>query len=105
MHSLFVLGIGAIAVTTPVAARAYETTSAAFRTFAAVAIAAQVRQDTTARDTTAQHLGRVVITEKAGKRSGYAERRSTTALKTDTPLIDTPQSVTVVSRRLIADQS
>jgi catecholate siderophore receptor len=36
---------------------------------------------------------------------GYAVRRTTTATKTDTPLRDTPQSVSVVSRDVIADQS
>ena len=66
----------------------------------------QAKQDTTKRDSTnARSLRRVVITEKAGKRSGYAVPRTTTATKTDTPLRDTPQSVTVVSRRLIADQA
>jgi len=66
----------------------------------------QAKQDTTKRDSTNAHsLRRVVITEKAGKRTGYAVPRTTTATKTDTPLRDTPQSVTVVSRRLIADQA
>jgi catecholate siderophore receptor len=46
-----------------------------------------------------------VITEKGGNRTGYAVPRTTTATKTDTPLRDTPQAVTVVSRRLIADQA
>jgi catecholate siderophore receptor len=41
-----------------------------------------------------------------GSRSvGYATRRTTTATKTDTPLRDTPQSVSVVTGELIADQS
>jgi catecholate siderophore receptor len=41
-----------------------------------------------------------------GSRSvGYAARRTTTATKTDTPLRDTPQSVSVVTGELIADQS
>src|SRR5262245_22384499 len=36
---------------------------------------------------------------------GYLVERSRTATKTDTPLIDVPQSVSVVSRDLIQDQS
>src|SRR5262245_49001868 len=63
------------------------------------------KQDTTPRDSTAQTLGRVVIKEKATKRSGYTTTRSSFATKTDTPLRDTPQSVSIVNRQLIADQS
>ncbi|HEX6369271.1 MAG TPA: TonB-dependent siderophore receptor [Longimicrobium sp.] len=41
-----------------------------------------------------------------GSRSvGYAARRTTTATRTDTPLRDTPQSVSVVTGELIADQA
>jgi catecholate siderophore receptor len=41
-----------------------------------------------------------------GSRSvGYAARRTTTATRTDTPLRDAPQSVSVVTGELIADQS
>ena len=65
----------------------------------------QARQDTTRRDSTAQTLKRVVITEKAAKRRGYTTDRTTTATKTNTPLRDTPQAVSVVGRDLIADQS
>ena len=65
----------------------------------------QVKQDTTRRDSTAQTLGRVVIKENATKRSGYTTARSTFATKTDTPLRDTPQAVSIVNRQLIADQS
>src|SRR5262245_29220236 len=67
--------------------------------------ALQAKQDTTSRDSSAHTLGRVVIKEKATKQSGYSATRITTATKTDTPLRDTPQSVSVVSRQLIADQS
>jgi catecholate siderophore receptor len=73
---------------------------------ASTSIAAfQTKQDTTRRDSTAQTLGRVVIKEKAAKRSGYTTSRTTTATKTDTPLRDTPQSVSIVNRQLLADQS
>jgi catecholate siderophore receptor len=41
-----------------------------------------------------------------GARSqGYAATRTTTATKTDTPLRDTPQSVSIVTREVIADQA
>jgi len=65
----------------------------------------QAKQDTTRRDSTAQTLGRLVIKGKATKRSGYTTPRSSFATKTDTPLRDTPQSVSIVNRQLIADQS
>lgn len=41
----------------------------------------------------------------AERSQGYAPVRSTTATKTDTPLRDTPQSVSVVTSEAIADQS
>ena len=41
----------------------------------------------------------------AARERGYATLRSTSATKTDTPLRDVPQSVSVVTRELIADQS
>ena len=37
--------------------------------------------------------------------SGYSATRSTTATKTDTPLINIPQSVSVVTKEFIRDQS
>jgi catecholate siderophore receptor len=55
-----------------------------------------------ARDSSTHTLARVVVT--AARRRAYTARNSTTAMKTDTPLRDTPQSVTVVTRALIADQ-
>ncbi|HET7231133.1 MAG TPA: TonB-dependent siderophore receptor [Longimicrobium sp.] len=41
----------------------------------------------------------------AGRSRGYASARSSTATRTDTPLRDTPQSVSVVTSEVIADQS
>ena len=95
MHSLFVLTFGVLAVVSPATASASPAGSAVI----------QARQDTTKRDTTAQNLRRVVITEKATKKTGYGVTHTTTATKTDTPLRDTPQSVSIVSKQLIADQS
>jgi catecholate siderophore receptor len=43
-----------------------------------------------------------VVGEQA---SGYAAKRSRTATKTDTALLDTPQSITVVTQELIRDQA
>jgi catecholate siderophore receptor len=97
------LTIGAITIATARTATA-STISTVDRS-ARFAARFQVRQDTTRRDSTAQRLGRVVIKERATKPSGYAVPRTTTATKTDTPLRDTPQSVTIVNRQLIADQS
>ena len=37
--------------------------------------------------------------------NGYAVKTNSTALKTDTPLLDTPQSITVVTKELIRDQA
>jgi catecholate siderophore receptor len=95
MRSLFVLTLGAIAVISPATAIASPGASAAV----------QARQDTTKRDTTAQNLRRVTIIEKAAKKTGYGVSRTSTATKTDTPLRDTPQSVSIVSKQLIADQA
>ncbi|HYJ81171.1 MAG TPA: TonB-dependent siderophore receptor [Longimicrobiaceae bacterium] len=41
----------------------------------------------------------------AERSRGYATRRTTSATRTDTPLRDAPQSVSVVTRELIADQA
>lgn len=43
--------------------------------------------------------------QAGGPVNGYVARRSDTATKTDTPLIETPQSVTVVTRQQMDDQS
>jgi iron complex outermembrane receptor protein len=41
----------------------------------------------------------------SGPVNGYVARRSDSATKTDTPLIETPQSVTVVTRQQMTDQA
>lgn len=43
--------------------------------------------------------------QAGGPVNGYVARRSDTATKTDTPLIETPQSVTVVTRQQMDDQA
>jgi catecholate siderophore receptor len=47
----------------------------------------------------------VTVTGAAVRRAGYAPRHSSTATRTDTPLRDVPQAVTVVGAPLIADQA
>ncbi len=58
-----------------------------------------------ARGDSARTLRRVTVNARATRRAGYATRRTTTATRTDTPLRDTPQAVTLVTRALIADQA
>jgi catecholate siderophore receptor len=48
--------------------------------------------------------GMKVVAERS-RRAGYVTTRSRTATRTDTPLRDTPQSATVLTRTLIADQA
>lgn len=57
-----------------------------------------------ARTDSTRTLKRVVVTARR-KEHGYAARRSTSAMRTDTPLRDVPQAVTVVTHELIADQA
>jgi len=45
------------------------------------------------------------LTVVAARSAGYATRRTTSATRTDTPLRDAPQAVSVVSAELIADQA
>ena len=56
-------------------------------------------------DSAAQTLDAVVVVRSGSRQAGYATRRSTTATRTDTPLLDVPQAVSVVTRELIADQA
>ena len=63
-------------------------------------VAQQVPQDTSVRT-----LPKVVVVDRAPRRAGYAGARSRTATKTDLPLLNTPQAVSVVTKTLIADQA
>jgi iron complex outermembrane recepter protein len=56
-------------------------------------------------DTEAKTLSKVRVEESVGDEAGYAPRRAGTATKTDTPLIETPQAITVVTADQIRDQS
>src|SRR6478672_5945663 len=53
----------------------------------------------------ARQLGAVEVVAKRARRAGYLVTSSRTAMKTDTPLRDTPQSATVLTERFIADQA
>lgn len=58
-------------------------------------------QTTGAEPDTASWIGDVVVT---GSRQVYAAAGSTSATRTDTPLIETPQSVQVITRTLLQEQ-
>jgi len=68
----------------------------------AIAATHAARADDAATDPTP--LPKVTVTGEH-ESEGYLADRSRTAMKTDTPLIDVPQSVSVVTRDLIQDQS
>lgn len=50
-------------------------------------------------------LDKVEVTAEAPDRNSYHAGRSSTATRTDTPLVDVPQSITVVTRAQVQDQS
>lgn len=56
-------------------------------------------------DSSGTRLRPVVVTADSLRMRGYFASRLTSAMKTDTPLRSTPQAITVVTRRLIADQA
>ncbi|HET6779446.1 MAG TPA: TonB-dependent siderophore receptor [Gemmatimonadales bacterium] len=65
-------------------------------------VVAQAKPETPAqRDTTPLTLPTI---EVKGTRAAYLASRSSTATKTNTPLRDVPQSATVITREVIADQ-
>jgi len=55
--------------------------------------------------TRARELAGVKVVGERTRRTSYGVTRSRTGTKTDTPLRDTPQSATVLSRAVIADQA
>ena len=55
-----------------------------------------------ARDTVPMSLPTIEV--KGAARAGYQAQQTSTATKTDTPLRDVPQSVTVIGKNVIADQ-
>ena len=67
-----------------------------------LALTAPVRAEEAAVPRKAQELDRV---EVVGKADPYQVKESSTATKTPTPLLDTPQSITVVPQQVIRDQA
>ncbi len=94
-------------ITTPPFARraACLAASAVLTTLPALA-----QQATTPPDAAAGTLGEIRVKASAERETatspvvGYRARRAATATKTDTPLAETPQSVTVVTRDQLVDQ-
>jgi len=50
-------------------------------------------------------LAEMAVYGSQGTATGYQARQGTTAMKTETPLVDVPQSISVVTRELIDDQA
>lgn len=73
--------------------------------------AAVVVQEAAAASSSAATLPEVKVTGAAARETatgpvtGYVARQAATATKTDTPLIETPQSITVVTRDQMVDQN
>src|SRR6185436_10802163 len=61
--------------------------------------------DSLARRTRARELSAMRVIGERARRARYAATASRSAMKTDTPLRDTPQSATVLTRSVIADQA
>ena len=96
-HRLAAIALGAITALSPLAAHAQQAEQAPAP--APTASAPEVITLPTVRvKATAEQEN------PTGPVSGYKARRATTATKTDTPLKDTPLSVTVLTRDLIVDQ-
>jgi catecholate siderophore receptor len=83
---------------------AFALTTTAALTLAPSRVKAQ-STDIQRRDSVPRQLGTVVVKASRGRQSSYAVPQITSATKTDTPLRDTPQSVTIVTGQLIADQA
>ena len=67
---------------------------------------AVVRSDTGAtRQRKPTELDRVRVVDRAARRESYSTTSSRSLTRTDTPLRDTPQSATVLTRAVIADQA
>src|SRR5919112_775130 len=67
-----------------------------------VALAQGVPSKQTSPDSVPMSLPTIEVTGAAG--TSYLPRQTTSATKTDTPLRDVPQSVTVITKDVIADQ-
>ncbi len=63
------------------------------------------REDESSTSKRQQTLGRILVDGERLEDAPYGASRSNTATKTDTPLIETPQSVTVITSEQIRDQA
>lgn len=66
---------------------------------------AGAQTESSATSNEAKTLSKIRVEESVSDEKGYAPRRSGTATKTDTPLLETPQAITVVTAEQIRDQS
>ena len=91
-----------VALTMPAQASGATTARAALQQQGVTAAdsAARLRDSSLTRE-----LERVVIIGARAARAGYTATHSLSAMRTDTPLRDTPQSVTVLTQQVIADQA
>ncbi len=87
--------------------RPLAATALAFASFAVLAQSAEPAQVAFAADAAADpvKLDTVEITADAPDSKGYHSSRSSAGTRTDTPLVDVPQSITVVTRAQVQDQS
>jgi catecholate siderophore receptor len=96
-------------VRSPALSGTYTAPQALRMLLAGSGMSAQFADGETALVTRGESLGGAYrltpLTVVAGRSVGYATPRTTSATRTDTPLRDAPQSVSVVTGELIADQS
>lgn len=76
-----------------------------FTNSSTVAITAPIVRDGTASISGAIELDPVVVQGNGDGSTGYVATRSATGTKTNTPLIETPQSVTVLTRKELNDRN
>jgi catecholate siderophore receptor len=100
MHQSFVVALASGAVlaafTSPLKAQEQRLPAADSATRTADSVAGRAR---------ARELSAMRVVGERASRARYVVTSSRTATKTDTPLRDTPQSATVLTRSVIADQS
>jgi catecholate siderophore receptor len=73
--------------------------------FLALGCAASLAAPALAEDVPAADEQEIVVTGERQAETGYRAGATTSAMRTETPLIDTPQSVNVVTARQIEDQA
>ncbi|MBV9557545.1 MAG: TonB-dependent receptor, partial [Pseudolabrys sp.] len=73
--------------------------------YGGAALVAVVERPGSGLDANAQALELSTINVEATSQSGYVAKSTSVATKTDTPLIDIPQSVNVITKEVIKDQA